>query len=159
MSKYDVFDVACLSCGDSTFGVLLKPETLNRIICPECKIAGYVYVSDNLDILTFKDDEICKKCNGSGKCQTCKGTGEMSCYQCNGIGYYTHQGNGAHYGCDVCGGEGGTMNFTKLRTELKFGSGRVTCKDCLETSVCQICNGFRFIKKEQIVEVNVIRDR
>ena len=85
--EYDVFDVMCPNCRQTKFGVLLKPNTLSRIKCPKCKSTTYVYVSENLDILTFGEDDICDECGGSGRCPECDGTGEVLCSKCKGDGW------------------------------------------------------------------------
>lgn len=142
MSEYDVFDVACLSCGESTFGVLLKPDSFNRIICPKCKIPSYVYVSNNLDILTFNDDELCKTCNGSGKCKTCMGSLEEVCPRCDGIGFYFE--DGGYHGCVKCGGS--KTEYTVQ--DIIKGRGKVTCTNCSGMGICDVCKGMRFISKK-----------
>jgi len=146
MSEYDVFDVACLSCGKSTFGVLLKPDTLNRIICPECKIPCYVHVSDNLDILTFVEDELCNACKGSGKCRTCMGSLKMQCPDCGGKGI-KKGGIWKYIGCPLCGGSGETDDDYKITKKIKYGRGKVDCTACSGTGICSTCQGNRFVTK------------
>ena len=146
MSEYDVFDVACLSCGNSTFGILLKPETLNRIICPECKVPSYVYVSDNLDILTFVEDELCDVCKGTGKCNTCMGSLEMPCPKCSGEGI-NNVGTFSYMGCPRCGGNGEAFSDSKIAKNINYGSGKVDCTACSGTGICSTCQGNRFVTK------------
>ena len=153
MSEYDVFDVACISCGNSTFGVLLKPDTLNRIVCPECKTPGYVYVSNNLDILTFVEDELCKACQGTGKCKTCMGSLKMPCPDCSGKGIQTTGTtyNPYYLGCPRCGGSGHTStdsnNKNEITKKIEYGSGKVDCSSCSGTGICSACQGNRFVTK------------
>ena len=79
MSKeYDVFDVICPYCGETSFGVILKPNTLHRIICPKCKHITYVKVLEDLSIQMYKEDEVCPECGGSGY---------VTCPKCGGDGY------------------------------------------------------------------------
>jgi len=63
---YDVFDVVCVYCGKTRFGVLLKPGTLHRVICPDCKRAMYVKIFDDLSIHMYTDEELCPECLGTG---------------------------------------------------------------------------------------------
>ena len=149
--EYDVFDVACPICGKSTMGVLLKPETFFRAVCPECHTPIYVYVTSNLDIYTFGEDEICPTCYGSGKCPDCMGTGKVTCPKCNGQGWYK-QGS-YYYTCEMCGGDGSLGRSLK---ELKgavnegkyeVGSGKVECSKCKGTGICPTCHGMRFVPK------------
>ena len=143
MSEYDVFDVACLSCGNSTFGILLKPETLNRVVCPECKTPSYVYVSDNLDILTFVEDELCDVCKGTGKCNTCMGSLEMPCPDCDGKGMKVNP----YMGCPRCGGSGHASHQLDIAKKVKYGSGKIDCTACSGTGICTACQGNRFVTK------------
>lgn len=147
MTEYDVFDVACLSCGNSTFGVLLKPETLNRMFCPECKTPSYVYVSNNLSILTFKEEEMCGSCKGSGKCQECMGSGIAECLNCNGNGYYYFDGDDTPSGCHKCGGNGMSDGVTIIDENVLLGSGKADCTACSGTGICSACQGNRFVTK------------
>lgn len=127
----------CVNCGKTEFKIILKKETMYRYICPECKTPTYVYISSNLDILMFRDEELCPDCKGTGKCSSCNGTGKMVCPKCNGDGYYA---SGIwYYGCATCGGEGSSL----FAYEVTKGSGFVTCRKCSGTGVCPTCKGFR----------------
>ena len=129
--EYDVFDMLCPNCGQTRFSVLLKPDTLTRIICPKCKIPTYIYVSSNLDILTFGEDEICPECGGTGKCPNCNGTGGITCPDCKGRGGW-EQWFGEWKRCEKCG-----------------GTGKVECLHCKGTGVCPTCKGMRFVPKKK----------
>jgi len=131
----------CVNCGKTEFKIILKKEAMYRYICPECKTPTYVYISSNLDILMFRDEELCPDCKGTGKCSNCNGTGKMICPKCNGDGYY--ESGGYYYGCETCGGGGVTGYAFKLTKEVTKGSGFVTCKKCSGTGVCPTCKGFR----------------
>ncbi|MEM4959061.1 MAG: hypothetical protein QXX12_04205 [Nanopusillaceae archaeon] len=79
----------CANCGKTEFKIILKKDTMYRYICPECKTPTYVYISSNLDIVMFTDEELCPYCNGTGKCSNCNGTGVIglsTCSKCNGTG-------------------------------------------------------------------------
>jgi len=46
--QYDVFDVVCPYCGETSFGILLKPNTIHRIICPKCGGKGCLVMARGL---------------------------------------------------------------------------------------------------------------
>jgi len=73
----DVFDVTCVYCGETKIGVLLKPGTLHRVICPKCRRATYVKILENLSIHTYTEDEVCPECHS---------TGFVTCPRCGGYG-------------------------------------------------------------------------
>ncbi|MEM4977399.1 MAG: hypothetical protein QXT64_08755, partial [Desulfurococcaceae archaeon] len=98
-----------------------------------------VYITSNLDIIMFREDELCPDCKGTGKCSSCNGTGKMVCPKCNGDGYYYEIGR--YYGCATCGGKGASYRAY----EVTKGSGFVTCRKCSGTGVCPTCKGFRSI--------------
>ncbi len=133
----------CSNCGKTEFKVILKKDTIHRYLCPECKTPTYVYISPNLDIIMFREDEICPECGGTGKCSKCKGTGEMVCPVCNGAGYYKDYDY--YRGCHRCGGKGKLWvhHMEDFHKEITKGSGLVRCDKCLGTGVCPTCNGYR----------------
>jgi len=150
-SQYDVFDVVCPYCGETSFGILLKPNTTHRIVCPKCKQATYVKILENLSIQIYREDEICPEC---------KGTGYVTCPKCGGEKYiiksydlheeaykvypltrypYNYIYHGSIMGCPLCGGNGSVMvgdeyyprAIEKLnKVSIMGGSGRVVCSRC-----------------------------
>ncbi|UNQ73408.1 hypothetical protein [Infirmifilum sp. NZ] len=148
--KFDVFDVACPYCGKTTFGVLLKPGTTHRVICPECKKATYVKVLEDLSVQVFREEEVCPDCHGTGyvECPKCGGDGFLVYTLDNGKVYRISEADtGWHgwyvIGCPQCGGSGSyrvsefkeyfSEVLKKLENALESiskGSGRVKCKRC-----------------------------
>ncbi|MEM0368799.1 MAG: hypothetical protein QXN57_05090 [Desulfurococcaceae archaeon] len=133
----------CTNCGKTEFKIILKKDTMHRYICPECKTPTYVYITSNLDIIMFREDELCPECKGTGKCSNCNGTGKTICPKCGGDGYY--QGIGLYHGCATCGGGGESVYAYKVTK----GSGFVTCKKCIGSGVCPTCKGFRVILRSK----------
>jgi len=152
--KFDVFDVACPYCGKTTFGVLLKPGTTHRVVCPECKKATYVKVLEDLSVQVFREEEVCPDCHG---------TGYVECPKCGGEGFLLYTKDEGEFfpltsieehcgdthlwyivGCLQCGGRGsyklGSGNYnncSEVLAELdeglkniSKGSGKVKCKRC-----------------------------
>jgi len=137
---------------EPNLGFLLKPGTLHRVICPDCKRAMYVKVFDDLSIHTYTDEEVCPECHG---------TGYVTCPMCGGDGYLVyiededkvskfssiideHPGKHTWYvvGCPKCGGHGSRLVakscswvvlLGELNHELGYiskGSGKVKCSKC-----------------------------
>jgi ribosomal protein S27AE len=148
--KYELFEAPCPNCGDASFTILLKPGITNRLVCPKCKTPSYVHVKKDLGIIVLRQDEykkaICKGCNGTGKCTTCKGTGEMLCPQCNGKGWFVDEYNN-YRSCGRCGGDGNYESsqynfFSKVKKgQIQLGRGLVRCTSCIGTGVCSRCGG------------------
>lgn len=88
MGIEEIYNVACVNCGETEYTVILKPDTLHRYICPKCKNATYVYITKNREIIMFRQDELCTECNGTGKCPICRGSGGgiFPCEKCGGTG-------------------------------------------------------------------------
>jgi rhomboid protease GluP len=77
----------------------------------------------------------CPRCEGSGKCVDCKGTGKARCVQCAGAGSVTIEISGAPKTnrCSICKGEG-TVACSPL-CDSCAGSGEITSE--LQKSVRQ----------------------
>jgi len=158
--KFDVFDVACPYCGKTTFGVLLKPGTTHRVVCPECKKATYVKVLEDLSVQVYREEEVCPDCHG---------TGYVECPKCGGEGFLLYTKDAGEFfpltsieehcgdthvwyiiGCPQCGGRGAYklgqeeeeeeenyIDCAEVLAELdeglkniSIGSGEVKCKRC-----------------------------
>jgi len=106
-STLQLFEVPCPSCGESSFNVVFKPSVTHRLLCPKCKVAFYVHVKRDLGVMLLQGDEykkmLCPSCKGTGRCRTCKGTGEMMCPECRGVGYKKAD---VYESCGRCGGDG-----------------------------------------------------
>jgi DnaJ-class molecular chaperone len=146
--KYELFEAPCPICGGASFTILLKSGITNRLVCPNCNTPSYVHVKKDLGIIVLRQDEykkaICKECGGTGKCKTCKGTGEMLCPECNGKGWFFKRD---YKSCGRCGGDGkikvddhGFFNDVK-KGNIVLGSGLVRCTSCIGTGVCSRCGG------------------
>jgi len=154
--KFDVFDVACPYCGKTTFGVLLKPGTTHRVVCPECKKATYVKVLEDLSVQVFREEEVCPDCHGTGyvECPKCRGEGFLL-YTKGAKEFFPltsteeHCGGATGWyivGCPQCGGRGsykigGAMrdyfDCSEVLAELdeglesiSKGGGKVKCNRC-----------------------------
>jgi len=151
---HDVFDVACVYCGRTKFGVLLKPGTLHRVICPDCKRAMYIKVFDDLSIYTYTDEEVCPQCHGTGyvTCSVCGGDGVILIGRIisEDRGYrifrmtkpeVTQIDDGVISGCPQCGGSGSVevrdVYFPEVVSiwhresgKIKKGQGKVVCSRC-----------------------------
>ncbi len=67
--------VACASC------------TRNPGKCPACNAKGTLTAATGAKGKNFTTTEIaCKRCEGTGNCTACKGTGKRECFQCKGTG-------------------------------------------------------------------------
>jgi len=150
----NVFDVTCVYCGEMKIGVLLKPGTLHRVICPKCRRAMYVKILENLSIHTYTEDEVCPECHG---------TGFVTCPKCGGYGiivfargsYSAEEFKLSHipswcisgvanfveiYGCPQCWGGGSVSErYVSCTYLLKLvlesdkvvkGQGKVVCSKC-----------------------------
>jgi len=150
-NQYDVFDVPCPYCGETSFSILLKPNTTHRIICPKCKQTTYVKILEDLSIQVYKKDEICPEC---------KGTGYVTCPKCGGEGYLvmargyvsddysiyrltepkiTRIYDGVIMGCPLCGGKGSLKidGYSYVgaikeldKASITRGTGKVLCPKC-----------------------------
>ncbi|MEM4888439.1 MAG: hypothetical protein QXJ64_03230 [Thermosphaera sp.] len=132
--------IPCVNCGKTEFDVTITKDmkdTLLRYLCPDCKASTYVYITPNLDIIVYREDELCPECKGTGKCSSCDGTGKMKCPTCKGEGIVA--GWFEYYGCPDCGGKGVSINPNNVTK----GSGFVTCRKCLGSGICSTCKGYR----------------
>lgn len=77
----------------------------------------------------------CYKCNGSGKCKTCHGTGKLRCGSCNGSGKEKvskdYNGNWRY---DAFGSNTRTCSTCD-------GKCKVDCEKCNGSGDCDNCNG------------------
>lgn len=88
------------------------------------------------------DSNACTRCDGSGICSNCGGTGEDlcsclggSCPTCSGIGHkMVYTSDGLEFrDCRTCGGTG--------FHERCGGTGFLECTRCDGTGICTYCNG------------------
>lgn len=82
--------------------------------CPECTGLG-------MKALRFGFGTSARA-HGSGKCQKCEGTGELTCKTCNGTGHCQSCGGSGRETCSHCGGDRKCPNCD--------GTGKVTCRRC-----------------------------
>jgi len=149
-NQYDVFDVVCPYCGETSFGILLKPNTTHRIICPKCKQATYVKVLEDLSIQIYREDELCPECKGTGyaTCPKCGGEGYLVMAREYGDDYSIYRltepkiryiYDGVIMGCPLCGGKGSVKIHEEYHTEvieklnkasITRGTGKVLCPKC-----------------------------
>lgn len=158
---------ACAHCGETEFKVMLKENALHRYVCPKCKNVTYIYVSQNIELLMLREEEICGDCGGTEKCSKCNGTGKITCPSCEGKGFTVYTKTNYYglrleidfsaCGCAKCRGFG-EGSFKKTAGEslrkglkdgsIKLGSGKVDCNLCNGTVVCPSCGGYRFAAKK-----------
>lgn len=153
--KSDVVTIGipCAICGETEFTVVLKGEALHRYICPKCKTPTYVYISQKLETIMIREDELCPECRGSGKCGNCNGTGETKCSRCEGRGWIYDTKYEFYYPCPYCGGSQKSSTVWSsyedfvgdvVSGDIKLGSGVGTCHKCMGSGVCPSCRGIRF---------------
>jgi rhomboid protease GluP len=95
----------------------------------------------------------CPRCEGSGKCVDCKGTGKVPCQQCNGGGTVRIDlaGAGKTSRCSICKGEG-TIPCSPL-CDSCTGQGEITAE--LQKSVIQKYQPSWERIKEQMAVVSI----
>jgi len=155
-ATYSVFDVTCVYCGETKIGVLLKPGTLHRVICPKCRRAMYVKILEDLSIHTYTEDEVCPECHGTRfvTCPKCGGYGiiviaRKSDYESSSVFKLSEIPDWCIIslaktafvaGCPQCGGGGSVVeNYVSCNQLLKLafekggvvkGRGEVVCGKC-----------------------------
>lgn len=152
----ELHHLPCASCGETEFTVILKPDTLHRLVCPKCKTPTYIYVSPKLDIITIREDELCPECGGTGKCSNCNGTGKARCSHCEGHGWIYDASEDFYYPCPHCGGSKKSNVYWSsyedfidhvLGGDVRLGSGVGPCFKCMGSGACPSCHGLRFRPK------------
>lgn len=135
--------VPCVHCGETEFRILLREDTFHRYVCPKCKTPTYIYITQKLEIILLREEELCPECHGTGKCSKCNGTGQVKCPKCDGYGFY--EGSIDYYGCELCGGYGIVSHVSQINQSkyIKRGSGLVRCDSCNGTGICPTCGGYR----------------
>lgn len=144
----------CAICGETEFTVILRPGALFRFVCPKCKAPTYVYVSEKLEVIMVREDELCPECGGTGRCGSCGGTGKSECPRCGGRGWIYDDNEYFYYPCPYCGGSLKEPDFLSSSFEefmkrvfmggIKLGSGKGECPECRGSGVCPKCHGLRF---------------
>lgn len=83
--------------------------------------------------------ENCSKCGGSGRCQSCAGSGYTNCRVCRGSGACYDCGGKGIVQCGHCHGRG-EDNFGHQCLNC-YGRGYVQCTHCHGKGLCNSCNG------------------
>jgi hypothetical protein len=66
--------------------------------------------------------ESCRRCIGSGRCNSCNGKGVKKCNDCTGSGKHSECRGSGKNPCKSCAGKG--------RCKQCFGKGKITCSKC-----------------------------
>lgn len=130
------------------YGSINNHECPTTVPCPKCDGSGNCTNCGG----TGKVD--CDNCDGSGRCPHCDGWGEVDCQRCDGTGIITCPDCGGQkvIECPSCNGEGVTVN-SEGETETCHvcgGKGCIPCTHCMckGTITCPDCEGKGKIKCE-----------
>jgi len=136
-----------------------KQDEIYQSFCEKWGLANISVVPTPLE---WRDGKIqlarCRVCLGSGKCQTCNGTGwvKITCSQCGGTGeirIVCPACHGHDKFCPRCGGKGYIVLYSCPKC-LGTGTLPAPCKKCNQTGKCDACKGTGLATFEQMEEEN-----